>query len=75
MTATVRLDNELEDTLQRLARVLQKKKSTIIREAIHFYATSVEQDKKSRILNAIAKTKEADGHEHRDFESTIDDGI
>jgi len=75
MTATVRLDNELEETLNRLSIVLNKKKSEVIREAISFYAKNVEKDKKSRILRAIEKTKEIDAKEFKDFEGVLNDGI
>ena len=75
MTATVRLDDTLEHTLSRLSTILHKKKSDVIRDAISFYALNVEKDKKSRILNAVEKTKEIDKNEFQDFEGTLDDGI
>ena len=75
MTATVRLDDTLEHTLSRLSTILHKKKSDVIRDAISFYALNVEKDKKSRILNAVEKTKKIDKNEFQDFEGTLDDGI
>ncbi|MBD3808869.1 MAG: CopG family transcriptional regulator [Epsilonproteobacteria bacterium] len=75
MTATVRLDDGLEDKLSRLSVILNKKKSDIIRDAISFYAAAIEKDKKSRILKAIEKTKDTDKNEFNDFEGTFDDGI
>jgi len=75
MTATVRLDAALETTLNRLSSVLHKKKSDIIREAISFYANSVDKNKKSRILKAVEKTKDIDKNEFKDFEATLNDGI
>jgi len=75
MTATVRLDDTLENTLNRLSRVLHKKKSDVIREAISFYANSVDKSKKSRILRAVEKTKYIDKNEFKDFEGTLNDGI
>ena len=75
MTATVRLDDTLENTLNKLSTVLHKKKSDVIREAISFYAKSIDKKKKSRILKAIEKTKIADNAEIKDFESTLNDGI
>lgn len=75
MTATVRLDDTLENTLERLSSVLHKKKSDVIRDAISFYAKNVDKDKKSRILNAVEKTKKIDKKELQDFESTLNDGI
>lgn len=75
MIATVRLDDNLENTLNRVSKILHKKKSDVIRDAINFYAQNVEKEKKSRILSAIAKTKEIDKNEFINFEGTIDDGI
>ncbi len=75
MTATVRLDDALEDKLSRLSTILHKKKSDIIRDAISFYAQNIEKDKKSRIQKAIEKTKNADKNILNDFEGTLDDGI
>jgi len=75
MTATVRLDDVLEDKLNKLSNVLQKKKSDVIREAISYYAQSIENNKKSRILKAVKKTKEIDKNEYKTFEGTIDDGL
>ncbi len=75
MTATVRLDNSLEKTLNRLSTVLHKKKSDVIRDAISFYANSIESNKRSRILKAIEKTKYIDKDEFKDFEGTSNDGI
>jgi len=75
MTATVRLDDALESRLENVARILRKKKSDVIREAIEFYANSVESHKKSRIHLAIEKTKEADKKEYEDFEGVLNDGL
>jgi len=75
MIATIRLDDTLESTLNKLTKVLHKKKSDVIREAISFYAQNVEKKQKSRILNAVEKTKDIDKKEFHDFESTLNDGI
>ena len=75
MTATVRLNDNLEMTLNQLATTLHKKKSDVIRDAISFYAKSIEQSKKSRILNAVDKTKDVDKKEFQDFKGTTYDGI
>ena len=53
MVATVRLNSEIENTLLELSNILQKRKSDVIRDAIEFYAKSVQKNKKARILNAI----------------------
>lgn len=75
MTATVRLDNGLEKKLELLTKTLNKKKSDVIREAISFYASNIENNKKSRLQKAILKTKEIDGKVNSDFEGTISDAI
>lgn len=75
MTATVRLDNNLEEKLNNLAKSLHIKKSDVIRDAIEFYAANVEKNKKSRMLNAISKTKDVDKELISDFEEVIGDAI
>ena len=75
MIATVRLNDNLESTLSRLSRVLHKKKSDVIRDAISFYAQNIEKKQKSRILSAVEKTKDIDKNEFKDFDGTLIDGI
>ena len=75
MIATVRLDENLENTLNRVSKILNKKKSEVIREAIIFYSQKVEQNKKNRLLNAIEKTKDIDKKYFEDFEGTTNDGF
>ena len=75
MIATVRLDENLENTLNRVSKILDKKKSEVIREAIIFYSQKVEQNKKNRLLNAIEKTKDIDKKYFEDFEGTTNDGF
>jgi predicted transcriptional regulator len=75
MTATVRLDKTLEEKLDFISQSLHKKKSDIIRDAISFYADSIQNSQKSRILKAVAKTKEADSSENAEFEGTLNDGL
>lgn len=75
MIATVRLDEKLEGRLNNIAKILHKKKSEVIREAIEQYANSVEKVKKSKLQRAIERTKDIDKKEFRDFEGTIDDGM
>jgi predicted transcriptional regulator len=75
MIATVRLNDELEDTLNTIAKSLHKKKSDIIREAILFYAKSLQDSKKKRLHNAIDKTAKYDFDEYKNIEDTINDGI
>ena len=67
MTTTVRLDDNLENKLQDLSKILHKKKSDIIRDAITFYSNSIEENKKSRIKNAIEKTKDIDKKEYEEL--------
>ena len=75
MTATVRLNEALELKLERKKKTLRKKKSDVIRDAIEFYATSVESEKKSRIRLAVEKTKEADKAVYESVEGTLNDGL
>ena len=75
MTATVRLDEQLEQRLDNMVQMLHKKKSEIIREAIEQYANSIEKAKKSKLQMAIEKTKDIDKKEFSDFEDTTDDGV
>lgn len=75
MTATVRLDKSLEDKLDFISQTLHKKKSDIIRDAISYYADSIQNSKKSRMLKAVAKTKDADKDENGIFYGTLDDGL
>lgn len=75
MIATVRLDENLENTLNRVSKILDKKKSEVIREAIIFYSQKVEQNKKNRLLNSIEKTKDIDKKYFEDFEGTTNDGF
>ena len=75
MIATVRLNAELEETLNSVSKSLHKKKSDIIREAILFYAKSLENNKKNRLQNAIKKTTKRDFNEYKNMEDTLNDGI
>ena len=75
MIATVRLNNELEETLNSIAKSLHKKKSDIIREAIQFYAKSIEDSKKNRLQSAIKKTTKQDFDKYKMMEDTLNDGI
>lgn len=75
MTATVRLDNTLEKKLDNLSKVLHKKKSDVIREAIDFYSNSIENNKKLRIKKAVEKTKLLDKKEYQFLEGTLNDDI
>ena len=75
MTATVRLDKTLEDKLEFIAQSLHKKKSDIIRDAISYYAQSIQSSQKNRILKAVAKTRDTDKKENNVFEGTLDDGL
>ena len=75
MTATVRLDEKLEETLENLSNRLHKKKSDIIREAITFYANNINKSKKNKILLAVKKTKDTDKRIYDEMEGTLNDGI
>ncbi len=75
MTATVRLDDTLTDKLEKLSSKLHKKKSDVIRDAITFYAQTVEASHKSKIQKAVEKVMHADKCEYEILEGTLDDGI
>jgi len=75
MVATVRLDSELEATLNGLSKRFEKKRSEIIREAISFYAKAIENRKKNRLHGAIEKTADRDYDEYRLLEESLDDGF
>ncbi len=75
MVATVRLNSELEETLNNIAHKLHKKKSEVIRDAISFYAKNLEDGKKTRLQSAIKKTSSADYKEHKSMDDSIDDGL
>jgi predicted DNA-binding protein len=75
MTATVRLDDNIEEKLNKLSLTLHKKKSDVFIEAISFYFLNIENSKKNRILNAVNKVKDSDKKEYNSFEGTISDGI
>lgn len=75
MTATVRLDEALEKTLDTLSIKLHKKKSDIIRDAITFYAKNIAKNKRNKIRIAVDKTKDADKRLYDNIEGTMNDGI
>ena len=75
MTATVRLDDNLEEKLNNLSLTLHKKKSDVIRDAISFYFLSIKNSKKNRMLNAVNKVKDYDKKEYTSLEGTLSDGI
>ncbi len=75
MVATVRINSALEEKLDYMTTLLHKKKSDVIREAISFYAKSLEDEKSARILKAVSKTKDADKKELEVFEGTVDDNL
>lgn len=75
MIATVRLDENLEAKLDQLTVILHQKKSDVIRDAINFYATSVENNKKTRIQKALKKVQQQDKTINQDFEGTLNDGL
>ena len=75
MTATVRLDDNLTQKLDMLSRMLHKKKSDVMRDALVYYAKDVEAEKKSKIRAAVAKVYGADKAVYDAFEGAFDDGI
>jgi predicted transcriptional regulator len=75
MIATVRLDSELEAILNGLSKQFEKKRSAIIREAISFYAKSIENRKKNRLQQAIKKTANQDYNEYKLLDEILNDSF
>jgi len=75
MVATVRLDSELEEVLNSIAKKFHKKKSDVIREAISFYAKSLEKNQKTRLQEAMQKTSMSDFKEYKELEGSLDDNF
>ena len=75
MIATVRLDSELENVLNSVAKRFHKKKSDVIREAISFYAKSLEENQKTRMQQAMNKTMKNDFIEYKAMEGSLDDSM
>jgi len=75
MVATVRLNSELEAILNDLSKRYHKKKSDVIREAISYYAESLEKNQKSRIQKAISKTSASDFKIYKSLEETLDENL
>ena len=61
--------------MKKVAEVLHKKKSDVLRDALDYYADHVLNEKKRRILKAVAKVQAADASESAAFEATINDGL
>jgi len=75
MVTTVRLDENAEKELNDLVSSLNKKRSEIIREAIYYYAKNIKKAKKSRMQNAIEKSKDDDYRLYKEFEGILDESI
>ena len=75
MIATVRLDEAHESKLSKIAELLHKKKSEVLRDALDYYADYVLSEKKRRILKAVNKVKQADALESKMLEGTLNDGL
>ncbi len=75
MITTVRLDEERNDKLSKIAELLHKKKSDILREALDHYAEYILEEKKAKFKKTIDKVKQADLQEYKTYEGTIDDGL
>jgi len=75
MVATVRLNEELEELLNRLTKKFHKKKSDIMREALLYYGKNLEDEHKSRMQKAMAKTAKEDYKEYKNLEEGLNDGL
>lgn len=75
MVATVRLDDVHEIKLSKVAALLHKKKSEVLRDALDYYADYVLNEQKRRMLKVVEKVKEADASESKALEGTLGDGL
>ena len=73
MQSTIQLDDELIKELNNLSIKLNKKRNSIIKEALKLYTKEIQ--KSNNILNAVKKVKEADLKENIALEDTINDGL
>jgi len=75
MVTIIRLDENVEKELNDLVSSLNKTRNQIIREAIYYYAKNIKKAKRSRMQNAIEKSKDADYKLYKEFESILDESI
>ena len=75
MTASVRLNEQQSNTLERLAASLNRQKSDVLREALAFYASRIDKEKSNRIQSAARKTRLADKKLYDEIEGTLHDGF
>jgi len=75
MTASVRLNEQQSNTLERLAASLNRQKSDVLREALAFYASRIDKEKNNRIQSAVQKTRLADRQIYDEIEGTLHDGF
>ena len=73
MATTVRLDKQQEEKLAKVANVLHKKKSEVLRDALDYYAEYVISQKKVHFKKIVDKVKEADFEAYKTYEGMIDD--
>jgi len=75
MVTTVRLDREAEGNLINLSKILNKKKSEVIREAIYYYALMVEKERNKKIKEAVLKTKNVDKKVFEEYDDILDEAL
>ncbi len=75
MITTVRLDKKSENSLINLTKILNKKKSEVIRDAISYYALMIEKKRKEKIKEAVLKTKDADKKIFKEYEDILDEAL
>ncbi len=75
MITTVRLDKKSVNSLINLTKILNKKKSEVIRDAISYYALMIEKKRKEKIKEAVLKTKDADKKIFKEYEDILDEAL
>ena len=58
-----------------MSKRFHRKKSDVIREAISYYAESLEKNQRNRIERAISKTGASDFKEYKKLEDTLDESL
>ena len=75
MILTVRVDDEINKSLENIKKRLHCTKSEIVREALELYLKKIEKDKERKIENAIKKCARKDFDVYKEFESILDENI
>jgi len=72
MLVSVRIDDNLVSDIEKISK---NNRSSFIREAVNFYINYKKERDKSKLLRAIAKTKNFDLKENLKLDGTLSDGL